>query len=132
MKIEQQSKIMHVTEETIRIKKVIFDEINKVLIQLRKKLEDFFQRVDVDGSNTIELPEFEYAFREMQLDIPQHQVEQIFHSMDFDGDERITMPEFRKDFGHFVRTEVGVLLAEQREKERAAMIRQQEKAAPDV
>ena len=103
---------MHVTEETIRIKKAIFDEINKALIQLRKKLDDFFQRVDLDGSNTIELPEFEHAFREMQLDVPQHQVHQIFHSMDFDGDERITMPEFRKDFGHFVRTEVEVLVAE--------------------
>ena len=90
---------------------------------MRKKLEDFFLRVDVDGSGTIELPEFEQAFREMRLDVPQHQVHQIFHSMDFDGDEKITMPELRKDFGHYVRTDVEVLLEEHEEKKRAAIIR---------
>ena len=125
MKIEEQRRAMEVSEDIIRIKKLIFDEINKVLIQLKKKLEDFFMRVDVDGSQSIELPEFEQAFREMRLDFPQHQVHQIFHSMDYDGDGQITMAELREDYGHYVKTDVEVLLGEQ-------IIKQQEKAAPDV
>ena len=73
---------------------------------------DFFKRVDVDGSNEVDVGELENAFRKMKIDVSKLEVHQIFNSMDFDGDKTISMPELISDFFYFVKTDVNVLIAE--------------------
>ena len=73
---------------------------------------DFFKRVDVDGSNEVDVHELESAFKKMKIDVSQFEVHQIFNSMDFDGDKNISMPELISDFFYFVKTDINVLIAE--------------------
>lgn len=42
-------KYVPITEETIRLKKQYFDQINQVLRATKKSLRDLFRRVDEDG-----------------------------------------------------------------------------------
>lgn len=42
--------------------------------------------------------------------------------MDFDGDKNISMPELISDFFYFVKTDINILIAEQKEKEKNDLI----------
>ena len=78
---------------------------------------DLFKRVDKDGSNEIDVDELETAFKNMRIELSKLEVHQIFDSMDFDGDKQLSMPELISDFFHFVKTDLNVLIAEQKQKE---------------
>lgn len=79
-------KTKHVAEDTIRLKKEIFDKINTVLKQKNMEPVDLFKRVDKDGSNEIDVDELDTAFKNMRIDLSKYEVHQVFDSMDFDGD----------------------------------------------
>ena len=60
---------LKVDEETIRLKKDIFDKIATVLSARGMEPVDFFKRVDVDGSNEVDIEELEMAFKKMKIDV---------------------------------------------------------------
>ena len=83
---KNQIKTKYVTEDTIRLKKDIFDRIQTVLKSKNMQPVDLFKRVDKDGSNEIDVDELDTAFKNMRIELKNFEVHQIFDSMDFDGD----------------------------------------------
>ena len=60
-------KKVHITDETIILKKNIFDQINKALIASNTTIADLFRRIDVDGSHMIDEEELKDALDKMKI-----------------------------------------------------------------
>ena len=108
---------IHIRDETIILKKKIFDEINKVLLDTGKTIMDLFRRVDTDNSNLVEVDEMKEAFDAMKLNVSRSQISQIFDSIDFDRNEGLSMPELISDFNTTIEKSAESLIAEQRHRE---------------
>lgn len=95
-------------------------EMNKAFKDKGKSLKGLFNRVDVDQSNEIELEEFMAMFHKMGLtQLTQVEVQHIFNSVDFDLSGNVTFPEFLSDFDHVVKTDIQVLLNEERDRQKS-------------
>jgi hypothetical protein len=60
-------KYVPINEETLRIKKHYFDEINQVLREKNLSIKDLFRKADSDGSNEIQRVELFTMFKNMRL-----------------------------------------------------------------
>ncbi len=58
---------MKVSDDVIRLKKRVFEEVNLALKKQGKTLESFFNRADLDNSNEITIDEFRTLFRNMKI-----------------------------------------------------------------
>lgn len=58
---------MKVSDDVIRLKKRVFEEINLALKKNGKSLESFFSSADLDNSNEITIDEFRTLFRNMKI-----------------------------------------------------------------
>jgi hypothetical protein len=60
-------KYVPINEETLRIKKHYFDEINQVLREKNLSIKDLFRKADSDGSHEIQRDELFTMFKNMRL-----------------------------------------------------------------
>jgi EF hand len=56
-----------VSDDVIRLKKRVFEEVNVALKKNGKTLESFFMRADLDGNNEITIDEFRTLFKNMKI-----------------------------------------------------------------
>ena len=59
--------MLRVSDDVIRLKKRVFEEVNLQLKKNGKTLESFFKRADLDNSNSIGIDEFRNLFRNMKI-----------------------------------------------------------------
>ena len=111
MDAKGQKAAVMITDETVRLKKEIFDDLKRALEQTNRDCKDFFGRVDEDGNRELDVDELGAAFPAMDLPLTSQQVQQIFDSIDFDGSGDVSLPEFIADFNHVVATPVEELVA---------------------
>lgn len=114
----------------LRLKKRIYQEINKAFLETKKSLKNLFDKVDVDNSNQIDLDEFKSMFERMKVKLTDKEVRDIFNSVDFDWSGKVTYPEFIADFNKTVNTDIMTLINE--EKERAEVERNGASGIPQI
>lgn len=92
----QRRRTTRVPRQVLELKKAVYSQVQQVLTKAGASLRTFFQRMDRDGSQKIELAELQQAFRQMKLDsiVKEDQVRQIYASIDFDGSGAIEFAEF--------------------------------------
>ncbi|CAL6041274.1 EF_hand domain-containing protein [Hexamita inflata] len=61
-----------------------------------KRYNELFNRVDVDGSNHIELDEVKKMFKDEGYNLTDEQVEKIYRLIDSNGDGKLSRPEFTR------------------------------------
>lgn len=74
-----------VDDETIRMKRRIFMQIQQAMSKHGRTLADLFAKVDSDRSATIEVDEFAKMLGNMGQQLPSRTVKEIFESIDVDG-----------------------------------------------
>ena len=87
-----------VSDNTIRLKKKLYTQMDEAFTKTGKKISDLFRIVDSDNSNSIGPQELQSMFAQMHFSVTQTQSQEIFASIDFDGNGAISMPEFMSDF----------------------------------
>jgi Ca2+-binding EF-hand superfamily protein len=60
-----------ISEESVRIKKQIFSDLNQALKQHDKTLNQLFRKIDSDNSTSISINEFSQLFSEMKVNVAQ-------------------------------------------------------------
>ena len=78
--------------ESHRSKRGLQDRLNKKAL---KKIQDAFDRIDVDKSGTIEAPELKLMMMEMGKQHEDSDIEKMMLELDSDGDGKVTIEEFR-------------------------------------
>ena len=116
IKVQQESdskgtkiKVM-VKDDTVRVKKDIFDQIQQALQQTGNEIRSLFKIVDVDGSCELDVDELFSMMTSMRLKVSRAQTQQIFDSIDFDGGGTISLPEFQADFNDIIRNDLDTLV----------------------
>lgn len=66
-------KFVPINEETLRLKKHYFDEINQVLKQKNLGIKDLFRKADSDGSHEMQRDELFAMFKNMRLQMTKEQ-----------------------------------------------------------
>lgn len=104
------------TDETVKKKKAIYDQISKALNETGRTLPELFRKIDTDQSRNIGSEELFKMFKQMQLDVTSQQSIAIFDTIDFDGNGQISLPEFVSDFKMVCATSVEELIREEHQK----------------
>lgn len=104
------------TDETVRKKKSIYDQISKALNETGRTLPELFRKIDTDQSRNIGSEELFKMFKQMQLDVTSQQSIAIFDTIDFDGNGQISLPEFVSDFKMVCATSIEELIREEHQK----------------
>ena len=99
-----------VKDDTVRVKKDIFDQIQQALQQTGNEIRSLFKIVDVDGSCELDVDELFSMMTSMRLKVSRAQTQQIFDSIDFDGGGTISLPEFQADFNDIIRNDLDTLV----------------------
>ena len=84
----QHSAILRVLDAKMRSKGLLYGS------SLSGELEDFFAKLDQDGSGDLSTDEFGNALRRLGLGLSDTQIEQIVAEMDTNGDGRVNFEEF--------------------------------------
>jgi Ca2+-binding EF-hand superfamily protein len=107
-------KFVPITEETLRLKKHYFDEINIALRKAKKSFRDLYRHADEDGCRDLNREELFTMFKKMSLSLTRDQSDQIFSTMDFDNNGTISEPELQADFQKVVSKSIEDLIYEQK------------------
>ena len=111
MQAKGQKAVAPILDDTVRLKKEIFDALKAAFVQRGTSYKDFFNLVDEDGNYELSEDELASAFAAMKLGLTSQQAHQIFTSIDFDGSGDVSLPEFIADFNHVVSTPIEELVA---------------------
>ena len=116
IKVQQESNAkgtksrMMVKDDTVRVKKEIFDQIKQAMDQTGNQIRDLFKLVDNDGNCELDVDELFSMMTQMRLNVSRAQTQQIFDSIDFDGGGTISLPEFQADFNDVIRNDLEDLI----------------------
>ena len=61
-----------------------------------KDLRTLFDRIDLDGSNSLDLPEIVIFFKSITDDLSIENIERIFKRLDDDGNKTLDFVEFKE------------------------------------
>jgi Ca2+-binding EF-hand superfamily protein len=105
-----------IPDDVIRLKKRIFEEIQKALSKKGQKIDLIFRATDRNKDSGIDLNELKKLFSDMQVRLTDIEIQNIFSSIDFDLNGKITYAEFLADFSKTLQSDTATLLMKEKER----------------
>jgi Ca2+-binding EF-hand superfamily protein len=105
-----------IPDDVIRLKKRIFEEIQKALSKKGQKIDLLFRATDRNKDSGIDLNELKKLFSDMQVRLTDIEIQNIFSSIDFDLNGKITYAEFLADFSKTLQSDTATLLMKEKER----------------
>ena len=105
-----------IPDDVIRLKKRIFEEIQKALSKKGQKIDIIFRATDRNKDSGIDLNELKKLFSDMQVRLTDIEIQNIFSSIDFDLNGKITYAEFLADFSKTLQSDTATLLMKEKER----------------
>ena len=70
--------VIRISDDVIRLKKRIFEQVRNALASKKLRIESLFSKADIDGDNSIDLDELKQLFVKMKIDISDFELRSIF------------------------------------------------------
>jgi Ca2+-binding EF-hand superfamily protein len=105
-----------IPDDVIRLKKRIYEEMQKALSKKGMKIDAVFRTADRSKDGAIDMSELRRMFGEMQVKLTDMEMQNIFSSIDFDLSGKITYGEFLSDFNKTIQSDTATLLIQEKER----------------